>query len=252
MFPRDHTSPVTRAIDEPRTILCLDSDPEYPALLKTAYEHRDDLTFRIETDPAEAATAVEHVDCVVSANSLDGSDGPALFETIRAKAPTMPFVLHTGGSLDAVADELRHGAWTDALVRGWSKARVEQLVERIYRLVTAHRLDTLSRRYCAALDSSRQATLVVAPSGAIEFANPRLGADLQTDRSQIIGRHWSTVFTDGSAEKLRTSAVPVVEKGWRWTGETLLSRQFSDASSRQTCLTRTEDGSLVFSFHRLD
>jgi len=251
MQPPDHPDPVTQATDSAVTVLCLDSDAEYLAQVEAAFDDHETITVRTETDPAGLHDALEGVDCVVGTTDFDGTSGASLLETVREAAPAMPVLLYTEDPLEAVADELLDAVWTDYLEREPDTTRTALLSQRVRHLVTARRLDALARRYHAALENSRQATVVLSPDGTVEFANRQIDAEFRTDRTRITGQHWSTLFTDGSAQRLRADAFPIIERGWRWTGETALSLGSGATSHRQTSLTRLEDGSTIVSFHRL-
>lgn len=238
--------------EEPISLLCVDDDPEYLALIETAFDEADDLDVLVETDPTTVPDELDGVDCVVSAYGLSDGDGLDVLETVRELAPDLPFVLHTSVPFEDVGEDLLSDERTDYLEKAWSEPQMTLLERRIRQLVSRVRLDTAARRSYAALETSREATLIVGPDGQITFANSRIVSEIPGDRSAIEGQHWTELFEEPSTERLRSAAIPAADDGWDWTGPTTLQTRTDDTDSCRTSLSRLADGSIVFVFHELD
>lgn len=233
------------------TVLCVGEDAEYLAMIETAFEDSPRLRIRCETEPVRAIDRLEGVDCVVSEHSMTGLDAFELLDAVRQRTPGLPFVLHDDIDLAEVSDTLLNRQRTDFLRKEWSEARMRLLGRRITLAVECDRLDATATRLSAAVETSREATLVVAPDGTVAFVNDRLAAELPRDLLDG-DPYWETLFTESSVAYLRTEAVPVTAEGWSWTGETVLHTRSDGDVTARTSLSRLEDGSLIFVFHALD
>jgi CheY-like chemotaxis protein len=250
MDTTDHTDSTERRPDSERTVLCVDGDAD--SLASAASRLSDaGLCVRTETDPEQVLERLGGVDCLVSAYQLPGTDGLELLETVRETAPSLPFVLHTTASLEAVGGDLLSADWTEYVPKKASDHHTELLARRIRTVADQRRLDTAARRYRTALETSREAILVVAPDGTVAFVNDTLASELSAARSELENRRWDELFTDESVAQLRKEAFPVAADGWRWTGMTAL---YGHADAHLDCrasLSRLDDGSMIFAFHSL-
>ena len=66
------------------------------------------------------------------------------------------------------------------------------------------------------------------------------------DRDELVGRPWQTLFTDDSADRLETAAIPTVAEGWRWTGTCTGRRKSGTTMPIRVRLGGPENGGLVF------
>jgi|GEM_PF-2168656 len=250
MQTTDHTGSTERALDSEPTVLCVDGDAE--SLASTASVLSDaGLSVRTETEPGQVLERLDGVDCLVSAHQLPGTDGLELLATVRETAPSLPFVLHTTAALEAVGGDLLSTDWTEYVPRETSDHHTGLLARRIRTVVDRRQLDTAARRYRTALETSREAILVVAPDGTVDFVNDTLASELSAARSELEGRRWDELFTDESVAHLRNEAFPVAADGWRWTGMTALYGRASAHLDCRASLSRLDDGSMIFAFHSL-
>ncbi|PSP93766.1 PAS sensor protein [Halobacteriales archaeon QS_4_62_28] len=247
----DARSPGTNRTDG-ITVLCIGEDTEYLAMIETAFEDTDRLSILIETEPSQALDRLDGVDCVLSEYCMTGLDGIELLDAIRQRVPDLPFVLHDDIDLAEVSDRLFDRPKTDFQSKEWDEACMRLLSRRITLVVEYTRFEATANRLSAAVETSREATLVVDPDGTIAFVNDRLAAELPDDLLDGAQNHWEALFTDESVTHLQTDAFPVAADGWNWTGQTVLhTRSDGDATARTT-LSHLDDGSIVFVFHRLD
>jgi len=229
------------------TVLCVDDDPDHLSEIEGALGDGDTFEIQVETNPSAVRDRLDGVDCLVSGYDLGECDGATLLESIRDVAPDLPVVLHSSVPLSEIPEELLADPWTDFLQRAESDSRTEMLGHRIHTLVDRDVLETTARRCRAALEASREATLIVTPDGTATFANNQLASELSASPDELQGRPWTELLTDDSVDRLRTEAFPVAADGWSWTGPTALTTH--EHEQRRTSLTRLDDGSSVLVFH---
>ncbi|NLV11453.1 PAS domain-containing protein [Halomicrobium sp. HM KBTZ05] len=246
------TTPVRPTSARPATVLCVDADREYLSAIERAFEDRDDLQVRVETDPSAVPDRLDGVDCLVSAYRFDGSDGLELLRAVREVAPSVPFLLHSAVPFEEIDRDTLWDGPTDYLEKASGDSHMALLAYRIGRLVGRHRLTTSARRCHEALEASREATLIVTPDGTVTFANNRLATELSASPAELRGREWTELLEAASVRRLRTEAFPVAADGWSWTGQTTLATDADDPSSSRTTLSTLDDGSAILVFHELD
>lgn len=242
----DPTDDVTQA-GRPASVLCVDSDPDYLATIASAASGWDGLALRTETDPEAALDRLDGVDCLVSGADYADTDALALLDRVRDRRPDLPVVVHASTPLDAVGEELLAADWTDYVGKG--EKRLPLLAERVRHLVAERRATDESRRYEAALETSREPTLIVDGDGTVAYLNDRLASALPDDRSDLLSRGWERLFTDESVARLREEAFPVAADGWSWTGPTAIHTHAGSSTSPRTSLSLLDDGSMIFAFH---
>jgi PAS domain-containing protein len=231
------------------TVLCVDDDPDLLSMIERSLGARDAFEVRVETDPSAVRGHLDDVDCLVSGYDLGECDGATLLESVRDVAPELPVVLHSSVPLEGISDGPLADPWTDFLERAGNGPRTDLLGHRIHDLVDRQTLETTARRCRAALETSREATLIVAPDGTVTFVNSQLASELSASPDELQGRRWTELLTDGSVDRLRTEAFPVAADGWSWTGPTTLATDGDGDEERRTSLSRLDDGSTVLVFH---
>jgi PAS domain S-box-containing protein len=112
--------------------------------------------------------------------------------------------------------------------------------------VDHRRASTLVRRALSALELSREATAIAGTDGTFEVVNRPFGTRFGYDRGALLGRHWTAVFTDSEVERLRSTALPTTEGGWRWTGRCDGRRADGETVTVRTAIARLDDGTLAF------
>ncbi|WP_018258003.1 PAS domain-containing protein [Halomicrobium katesii] len=236
----------------PATALCVDDDREYLSAIERAFEDRDDLQIRVETDPSAVPDRLDGVECLVSAVRPDGSDGRSLLRAVREVAPNVPFLFHSAVPFEEIDRDALWNGPTDYLEKGSGDSHMALLAYRIRRLVGQHRLTASARRCHEALEASREATLMVTPDGEVTFANNRLATELSASPAELRGREWTELLAEASVRRLRSEAFPVAADGWSWTGQTTLATDTDEPSSSRTTLSTLDDGTAILVFHELD
>lgn len=242
-------TPPLRRSRQTTTVLCVDDDEDHLSVLERSLGDRDAFEVRVETDPTVVRDRLDDVDCLVSRYDLGECDGASLLAAVRDEAPELPVVLHSAVPLAELPDGLLTDPWADFVERSADDSRPDLLEHRIRDLAEREALETTARRCRAALEASREATLIVAPDGAVTLANSRLASELSASPDELQGRTWTDLLTEKSVDRLRTEAFPVAADGWSWTGPTTLAADGVDDC--RTTLSRLDDGSSVLVFHEL-
>lgn len=99
-----------------------------------------------------------------------------------------------------------------------------------------------------ALESSADGLAITDPEGRYVFMN-RSHATMfgYPDPAQLLGQHWSLLYTEQEATRLMEEVVPVVMSTGYWTGEAIGIRPDGTATEQEIYLTRCSDGKLVCS-----
>jgi PAS domain S-box-containing protein len=176
------------------TVLHVEDDPAFAELTRIHLERaRDSLTVVSETDPEAALEWLETagaagsppVDCIVSDYQMPRLDGIELLRAVRARYPSLPFVLYTGqGSEEVAADAFAADA-TDYLRKDSGSAAAEVLANRIESAVTVE-----GRRsdYRELFEAAGDGILVHETSGdRILDANPAFCDLVGHDREELLG-----------------------------------------------------------------
>jgi CheY-like chemotaxis protein len=100
-------------------VLVVDEDEDVLDLTETFLERENDaIAVETETDPRAALDRVEEagIDCVVSDYRMPGMDGMELFEAVRERRPSLPFLLFSATVEDEAAADAE-AAGVTAFVR---------------------------------------------------------------------------------------------------------------------------------------
>jgi len=232
--------------DEPIDVLCVDDDRDYLDLTAAHLSQHDDLAVRTETVPAEALDHVEAVDCVVSDYDMPGTNGLEFLSDVRARAPTLPFVLFTGTERATIAEEVPDETWTEFLKKNSPATTMPILAGRIRRLVDHHRTMRTAERSLTAIEATGDGIAVVGPDGTFSFVNRVFASRFGAASDDLLGRPWRSCFPDDEVERLESSALETVRDDWQWTGGIVCRTDGGNTFTAQTRVAGLDDGSLVF------
>ena len=115
-------------------VLHVDPDATFVADAATRLEGEDDrvdVTTATDADEALPLVADGSYDCVVAEHDLPETTGMELFESVRDRAPDLPFVLFTDAGSEAVASDALSAGVTDYLRKGRADDQYALLAERI-------------------------------------------------------------------------------------------------------------------------
>ncbi len=210
-----------QAADEPR-VLVVTADPEYAEEVGSQLRGSDGFELAVVES---VGAAVDHLtgdppaDCVVCDDALPDTDGVVFLQTVRARFPTVPFFLVTGGGDGDVARRAIQAGVTECLDKNdhqWG--RFATLIEEAIRQSAVRRdlVDTAAKAK-QVLDAAHDAIAIVR-EGRYEYVN-RAGADLfgAAAAGDVVGR--SLVDTVDIEEGTITAEdVASVELGTRTLG----------------------------------
>lgn len=233
--------------DNPPRVLHVDDDEECLDLVAAYLNRLGKFRIRSVSTAADALDVLdeETVDCVLSDYEMPSMDGLELLRAIRERRPSLPFILFTNETRDAVAEPLCDASGTAFLRKGAPDATIPLLAKRIRRLVASHRLSTLVRRSVSALETTNDAVAVVAPDGSFAFVNQAYQTRLGYDSESLVGRQWHDCYPDDEVSRIESRALPTVEDGWEWTGRCVARRRDGDRIEAQIRIAGLDDGSLV-------
>lgn len=244
---------------DPITVCYLDDDSTFRDLVGTAFEDDDRLEVRTASSLREATRRIESIDCVVCGNAPGrNEDGTGTgteterelenrtLETVRERDPDLPVVYFVDECSEAVLAQLCSTRRVDFLQKGADETTVALLGCRIRAVVDRQRRSALARRALVALETVPNGVAIVTPAGTFEFVGRAFAAEFGADRDDLLGRPWHTVYPDEEVDRLRSTALPTVEDGWRWTGRCVGRRADGTTFTARTGIAGLEDGGLVF------
>jgi len=127
------------------TVLHVGADPGFVGRVAALEEHDDRFEVLTETEPGTALSRLdsEPVDCLVSSDTLPGTDGLEFLRSVREEYPGLPVVFLAGEGDEVVASRAISAGVTDYLrretVTGQSgRVRFEPLAESIERALNRH------------------------------------------------------------------------------------------------------------------
>jgi PAS domain S-box-containing protein len=232
-------------------VLCVDDEPGFADLTGNfleEFEPRIDATASTDGREALAYLENEEVDCIVSDYDMPGVDGLALLETVRARSPTLPFVMFTGNGSEGLASDALSAGASDYVEKEPGKGCYELLARRIGYLVgraRARREAEASRDLADTVFELAPDPIVVAVDGEFVHANPA-ALDLWgvEEKSRLVGRDFGAFvgkgYTDAVAERLQ--AVGCGERTAEYVPRVLLTVDDEQVPVELTAGRATWDG----------
>jgi len=123
-------------------ILTVAADDEFAAACATALPEHGDIQVVSAASVEEAIEILERqtdIECVVSDHDLPNTNGIAFLEAVRARTPTLPFILFTTEGSEMVASRAISAGVTDYLIKERHKNQWEQLATLIRNAVRYYR-----------------------------------------------------------------------------------------------------------------
>ena len=146
----------------------------------------DPVAVRGVESGAALAESLAAADCVVSRYELPETDGIALSERVRDRAPGLPFVLAVGDGSERLASEATAAGVTDYVpVDGRSSDR---LADRVAAVVAERRRLPTTGGIKNAVEHAADAILITDTEGTIEYVNPAFEELTGFSRSEAVGR----------------------------------------------------------------
>ena len=116
------------------TVLVVDEDEDVLELTQTFLEQESDsIVVETETSSPAALDRVENdgIDCVVSDYRMPGMDGIELFEAVRERHPSIPFLLFSAAVDDDVVAEAEDAGVTAFVQKGAGTDHYEEMATTI-------------------------------------------------------------------------------------------------------------------------
>jgi len=223
MFGLSVRSVMSRSSADPTRVLYVDGDPASAERVADAVEAaRERLA--VETVASVRAgldrLADDEIDCIVSEYDLEGRDGLAFLEAVRAERPDLPFVLFTDEGSEAVAGEAVSAGATDYLRKGADADRAVELAERIEAAVEDARTERARRRRLRAIDAAAEGVGIVEADGTYSYVNEAYADLYGYDSEEMVGESFTITYPEGALETVKADVLPAVERTGFWRGET--------------------------------
>ncbi|QLH84477.1 ATP-binding protein [Halosimplex pelagicum] len=211
-----------RSSPDPIRVLHVDDEPESADLAAAVEAANERLA--VETVPSAEEgldrLADGEVDCVVSEYDLEGRDGVAFLEAVRADYPELPFVLFTDEGSEAAASEAISAGVTDYLRKGSDADRSAELADRIEAAVESARAERTRRRHLRAIDDAREGIGIIEEDGTYSYVNEAYADLYGYEPEEMVGESFTVTYPDGALETVRADVMPAVEGTGFWRGET--------------------------------
>ncbi len=231
------------------TVLHVDDDGALLDMAATFLERDNDaIDVVTETDVDAAIDRIEdgtRIDCVVSDYRMPGTDGIEFLEAVRERRPDVPFILFTGEGSEAVAERAFSAGATDYFRKEATTDQYAVLAKRIRCVVERTRNRRTVDRLTAATETAREGISMVDPDGRFRYVNRAYADVFGYDRADLLGEHWTVLYDEAGAERVREEVLPALPETGTWRGETTQQRADGTAVVTDHVLASTDDGSLV-------
>ncbi|MBP2252424.1 PAS domain S-box-containing protein [Halarchaeum solikamskense] len=135
----------TDELDDPIRVLYVNPDPAFAELVQTKLKQMSseiDCILADGIDEALRNLAAGRIDCIVTAYSLEDSDGIGLTESIRQQNDDIPIILFTGQGSEQIASEATRAGVSDYIPARSERDNFTLLAARIRTLARAARKRT--------------------------------------------------------------------------------------------------------------
>ncbi|WP_079978650.1 PAS domain-containing protein [Halolamina sediminis] len=184
----------TDELDDPIRVLYVNSDPAFAELVQTKLQQTSteiDCIPADSTDEALQYLAADRIDCIVTAYSIEGSDGIELTESVRQQNDDVPILLFTGQGSEEIASEATRAGVSDYIPVRSERDNFTLLAARIRTLTKAARKRTeaeqTKRRFRRTLERATDAIYAVDTEWRIEYMNDKMAERVDRDPSAVVG-----------------------------------------------------------------
>lgn len=202
-------------------VLHVDDDPATLDLVGR-YLERVDENLVVAREP-DAEAALERLpegsfDCILSDYDMPGIDGLSFLARVRARGPSVPFLLYTGkGSEEIAADAVSQGV-DDYLRKDSGEGHYTLLANRIRRETERYRVKAEREQRLAAMDVAREGICILDTDGRFSYVNAAYCDLYGYDREDLLGEPWQRVHPDPEADRLAAEVLPLVDEAGEWSG----------------------------------
>ncbi len=180
--------------DDPIRVLYVSSDPAFANLVQTKLQQTSTEIDCVTADGIDEALhhlAADRIDCIVTAYSLEDSDGIGLTESIRQQNDDIPIILFTGGGSEEIASEATRAGVSDYIPVQAERDNFTLLAARIRTLTKAARKRTeaeqTKRRFRRTLERTTDAIYAVDTEWRIEYMNEKMAERVDCDPDAVVG-----------------------------------------------------------------
>ena len=176
------------------SVLYVEDDAAFAEITELKLADAGPFAVTTETDPTAAVDRIDtaEFDCVVSDYDMPGMDGLELFETVRERAPDVPFILFTGKGSEKIASEAISAGVTDYLQKGGGSDTFSLLANRIENAVVSQRAERelrAQRRLSERIVNASPIAIVVHDrDGDVILANERASEILGASAEELDAR----------------------------------------------------------------
>jgi PAS domain S-box-containing protein len=184
----------TDELGDPIHVLYVDSDPAFSELVETKLQQTSieiDHRYTDTIDEALHSVSTERIDCIVTAYSLEESDGIGLTESVRQQNADIPIILFTGQGSEEIASEATRAGVSDYIPVRSERDNFTLLAARIRTLTRAARKRTeaeqTKRRFRRTLERATDAIYAVDSDWRIEYLNEKMAERVDRDPEAVVG-----------------------------------------------------------------
>ncbi|ELZ76229.1 11-domain light and oxygen sensing his kinase [Haloferax gibbonsii ATCC 33959] len=184
----------TDELDDPIRVLYVNSDPAFAELVQTKLQQTSTEIDCIPADGIDEALhhlATKRIDCIVTAYSLEDSDGIGLTESIRQQNDDIPILLFTGQGSEEIASKATRAGVSDYIPVRSERDNFTLLAARIRTLTKAARKQTeaeqTKRRFRRTLERATDAIYAVDSDWRIEYMNEKMAERIGRDSDALVG-----------------------------------------------------------------
>jgi PAS domain S-box-containing protein len=231
-------------------VLHVDDDPAFAEVTAEFLEREND-SFTVET-ATSASEGLEHLatdefDCVVSDYDMPGENGIEFLESVRERAPDLPFVLFTGKGSEEIAGRAISAGVTDYLQKQSGTDQYTVLANRLQNAVNRYRAETDRRRQRKAVETAQEGISILTEDGEYIYVN-RAYADIYGyDPDEMTGRDWELTCPEDKVAVTQDVIMPTVAEDGYWSGETTGLRADGTTFLEDHTVARTDTGELICS-----
>jgi PAS domain S-box-containing protein len=239
---------IPRAGDDNIRALYVDDEPDF-AEMASVFLEREDARLEVET-ASRAGDGLNRLadsafDCVISDYDMPIQDGIEFLKTVRQKYPQLPFILYTGkGSEEVASDAISAGA-TDYMQKQSGTDQYTVLANRIKTVVERTQAQQRYQRQIDAIESVREGIAILDADGHHVNVNQAYADIHNADTNELLGKHWSALYTEDEVEYIRTEVFPIVEKDGYWEGQTAGVRADETMFSKDCVFSTTANDMLI-------
>ena len=203
-------------VDDTIQVLYVNSDSAFAELVQTKLQQTSfdiDCISAKGTDEVLQTLATERVDCIVTAYSLEDSDGIGLTKSIRQQNEDIPILLFTGQGNEEIASEATRVGVSDYIPVRAERDNFTLLANRLQTLSRAARerqaAEQTERRFRRTLERATDAIYAVDGDWRIEYMNEKMAERADRDPDTVVGEtiweEFPSIVGTTLEEKYRTA-----------------------------------------------